>query len=132
MSNTNQFESVQNIERYRKIFKANKEDEQLIDDIAHEYYRHQALSNLYEATQLTNQSSIKALLEEYTEASSKCEMLKEKLKYKMIGYNEYATGYKVFFESYYVEFLFEKYATDTVNLEKVANELYENYKSKED
>lgn len=130
MSNTNPFVSVRNIERYRKIFKANKEDEQLIDDIAHEYYRHQALLNLYENS--TNPSGIKILFEEYTEASSKCEMLKEKLKYKMIGYNEYATGYKVFFESYYVEFLFEKNATDTVNLEKVANELYENYKSKED
>lgn len=130
MSNANLFEVVQNIGRYRKVFKANKEDEQLIDDIAHEYYRQQALLNLYENS--TNPSGIKILLEEYTEASSKCEMLKDRLKYKMIGNNEYTTGYNVFFESHSVEFSFEKSVTDAVDLEEVANELYENYKSRED
>ena len=130
MSNTNLFEVVQNIGRYRKVFKANKEDEQLIDDIAHEYYRHQALLNLYENS--TNPSGVEILLKKYTEIASKCEMLKEKLKYKMVGYNKYATGYNVFFESHSVEFLFEKGAADTVDLEEIANELYENYKSRED
>lgn len=77
MSNTNPFVSVRNIERYRKIFKANKEDEQLIDDIAHEYYRHQALLNLYENS--TNPSGIKILFEEYTEASSNVKCLKRSL-----------------------------------------------------
>ena len=129
MSNMNPIKAAQNIGQYRLTFKANKEDKKLIDDSAREYYKSQALSNLYENT--ANQNAIGKLIEMYSESSTKCEILKDRLKFKMVGDCEYVSGYNVFFEPHSVEFVFEKGILDDTNIEEVANELYNKYKTKE-
>ena len=110
---------------YEKFFKAKSEHEDLIKEIAKLHYSQEGLKELISIN--NNPSAIDTITDKYTKAYSECESLKNELKNIMVGDNVYISSYEISFNRLGVTFRFQKYSSDNMNLEDLANTLYANY-----
>ena len=116
---------MSNNNRYEKFFKARKEDESLIQDIARLHYSQEALKELISIN--NNPSAIDILTDKYTKAFVECESLKNQLKYKMVEDCEYVTSYEISFTNPGVTFIFEKDDGNDTNLQFLADCIINKY-----
>lgn len=105
--------------KYAKFFKARKEDESLIQEIAKLHYSQEALKELISIN--NNPSAIDILTDKYTKTFAECESLKNQLKYKMVEDCKYVTSYEISFTNPGVTFIFEKNDSDNTNLQYLAD-----------